>query len=253
MKKLLLLIIALLLVSPNIFPQDTGDYKLITVKEGETLNIIVSKYLRNKRFKLDLLRYNHLKANQIKAGINLKIPYSISKDRVARVKFFKGTVDKSLDDVTWTPIRQVASILLQKHHVRTAKDAKIEIQFDNGSIIQILDESIASLEEYSYTKSGVNFNLKRGSLFANVRKLRKRSTFSISTVTAVVGVRGTEFYVNIDENDKVKVEVYKGKVNVMAKNQLVVVKRGYETTVSKDSAPLKPSKIKVSRTIQWSK
>ena len=253
MKKIIILFITLVLFSTQIFAQDTGDYKIITVQEGETFNSIVAKYLRSKRFKYDLLRHNKLKAHQIKPGITLKIPYSISKDRVAKVKFFKGNVDKSIDNESWTAIRQIGTVLLQNHIIRTGDKSKIEIKFDNGSLIQVLENSIASLKDYSYNKIGVNFDLKWGSLFANVKNLRRKSTFNVLTVTAVVGVRGTEFYVNINENDKVKVEVYKGKVHVIAQNKRVEVKKGYETTITKGDPPLKPSKIKVIRSIQWSK
>ena len=67
-----------------------------------------------------------------------------------------------------------------------------------------------------------------------VTRLTQESQFSVSTVTAVAGVRGTFFYVNYDEDTKdVGVAVYSGAVSVEANeaDEGVIVESGYATIV----------------------
>ena len=256
MKKLIWLgMISFLFVATALFSKaNSGDFKLIKVEDGETLNKICDKYLKSRRYKKDLLRFNRLTAAKVKPGIELKIPYSISKDRAARIKFFRGTIQRETQG-KWTPVRRIGTVLLQHDRIKTGNRSKLEIKFDDGSLLQISSNTIISLKEYAYSRKGrtANINLKNGSLFANVKKLRRNSSFTVSTVTAVAGVRGTQFYVSIDDKKKVKVEVYKGKVEVGAQNKKVNVKAGQETIVNKGSTPQKPKRIKSPRKIKWAK
>ena len=256
MKKLMWLSLAsFLLITSALFSQaNSGDYKIIKVGDGENLNTIVNKYLKSKKYKNDLLRYNHISAAKVVPGTELKIPYSLSKERAARVKFLKGTVQREIQG-KWVTIRRAGIVLLQHDRIKTGNASKLEIKFDDGSLLQVSSNSIISLKEYAYSKKGrtANINLNNGSLFANVNKLRRNSSFTVSTVTAVAGVRGTQFYVSIDDKKKVKVEVYKGKVEVDAQNKKVDVKAGQETIVTKGSTPEQPKKISSPRKIQWAK
>jgi len=253
MKKLSFWTLVLVMVSSLVYSQSVGDFKTIVVKKGENLEKISGKYLKNQSFKSDLLRYNHITKSEIKPGITLKIPYSISKERAAKLKFFKGNVHKGDNSSNWKIIRQVGTILLQSDKIRTDHNSKAEIQFDNGSLLRVLDNSVVSLNNYNRSNGGINVNLKKGSIFANVNKLRRGSQFKISTVTAVVGVRGTQFYVSIDENNKMKVEVYRGEVEVLAGKRSVSVKKGYETIIINGKTPMTPRPIQVERSINWSK
>ncbi|GMT48857.1 MAG: hypothetical protein IEMM0008_0396 [bacterium] len=253
MKRTTLLIAALFLLSVTLFSQaSTGDYKVITVKKGETLDKIARKYLKHNSYKSDLLKYNHITASQIKLGKRLKIPYSLSKDRAARVKFLRGHVMRKTNG-KWFPVRRSGTVLLQHDVIKTGNKSKVELRFDDGSLLQLSSNSIMSLKEYSYSSKGrkANVNLKKGSLFANVNKLRRKSSFRVSTVTAVAGVRGTQFYVSIDKKKRVRVEVYKGKVEVSANNKVVSVKKNQKTEVANGETPDKPTKLTSTRRVKW--
>ncbi len=255
MKKTLLLMAALLLLSATLFSQaSTGDYKVITVKKGETADTIARKYLKYRSYKSNLMDYNHIKEAQVKPGMRLKIPYSISKERAASVKFLRGRVQRKTNG-RWMPIRRAGTVLLQHDVIKTGNKSKIEIHFDNGSLLQLSSNSTLSLKQYSFSSKGrkTNVNLKSGSLFANVNKLRRKSSFKVSTVTAVAGVRGTQFYVSIDKKKTVKVEVYKGKVEVSANNKVVSVKKNHKTEVTSGKTPKKPSKLTSIRRVKWAK
>ena len=66
--------VSLIFLVSTVFSQaDSGDYKVITVKEGENINTIAKKYLKSTRFKKDVLKYNRLSESKVKPGIKLKI------------------------------------------------------------------------------------------------------------------------------------------------------------------------------------
>ncbi|MDH5681570.1 MAG: FecR domain-containing protein [Spirochaetota bacterium] len=250
-----LALIAVFATAISIYARGTnGDFQVITVKSGENLDSIANKYLKSNRFKDDLLRYNRITAGDVKAGLNVKVPFSISKDRAARIKFLKGTVQRN-SGAGWVSVHRSGTVLLQNDVLKTGGNGQVEIQFDDGSLLKLSKNSRISLKQYSYSRKGrkSNINLKSGSLFANVNKLRRKSDFKVSTVTAVAGVRGTQFFVSIDKKEKVKVEVYKGQVDVNAKDKVVSVKSGQQTVVKKGSSPSKPKKIRTKRRVKWAR
>ena len=257
MKKIALWVGMLLMISPLVFSQaNSGDYILITVESGGSIDTVVQKYLKSSKLKSDLLRYNNMSASSVKPGTQLKIPYGISKERAAKIKFFKGKVERQSENGDWKAVRRVGEVLLQHDKLKTDKNAKVEIQFDDGSLMQMYGDSIISLQEYSYSKTkgrSANVKLDNGSLFANVNRLRKASGFQVTTVTAVAGVRGTQFYVALDEKKEMKVEVYKGEVEVASDNKKVSVKSGNETKVEQGGDPEAPKKITNPRKIKWAR
>ncbi|MDH5680958.1 MAG: FecR domain-containing protein [Spirochaetota bacterium] len=251
--RLYAIIIGILILSAGLFGDaSSGDYQVITVKPGENLDSIAVKYLKSTRFTSDLLRYNRLRARDIKAGLKIKVPYSISVDRAARIKFLKGQVERSKEGV-WSKVHRSGVVLLKKDRVKTGDNSLLELIFDDGSLLQLQSNSVMSLREFEYSRKGraVNLNLKKGSLYTVVARLGKKGRFQISTVSAVVGVRGTEFYVSVSKDDKVDVEVYKGKVNVKGSKKSVTVETGHKTSVKKGKEPSTPSKIRKTRQVRW--
>ena len=256
MKYTILLTITLILFSALAFSQDfSGDFKQITIKQNENLSVLADKYLKSKRFTSDLLRYNRLTEKLIRPGLSIKIPYDISKERVAKVKFLRGNALRT-NGKAWHYIRRSGLVLLQDEKVKTGAKSQLELQFDDGSLIQLAEKSSISLKDFRYGRKGrvANITLKSGSLFANVNKLRRKSEFKISTISAVVGVRGTQFHVSVKNNNTVRVEVYKGLVEVKGKKgQAIQVKTGYKTTIKNGFAPDTPTKITSRRKINWAR
>ncbi len=175
--------------------------------------------------------------------------------RTARMIFRKGTVlIQKNSKGSWKSYNPTMR-LTENDRIKTGKNSKAEIRFDDGTKMQLLSNTIATLKNYNLSKTGRKSNvvLKKGSVFANVSRLKRKSSFRVSTVTGVAGVRGTQFYVSINKKKKMKVEVYKGKVNVSAKNKTVIVKANQQTTVEKGKAPKKAKKIVKKRKIKWMK
>ncbi len=96
-----------------------------------------------------------------------------------------------------------------------------------GDVVRVGDRSFAKLKYYdgSYVrvapgsvlkiKDEKGIYLSRGRVLSKIRKVLGKKGFYVSTQTAVAGVRGTEFEVNVKSDSEVEVVVYEGKVEVV--------------------------------------
>ncbi|MDI6687822.1 MAG: FecR family protein [Desulfobacterales bacterium] len=103
--------------------------------------------------------------------------------------------------------------------ISTKKGSRIELKLPDNSLIRF-DElttfEIVSVEFDKKTKQrDVNVSMVLGKTWANVSKMfGQKGRFEVSTKTAVAGVRGTVYRVNVAEDNTVLVKVYWGEVGV---------------------------------------
>lgn len=101
--------------------------------------------------------------------------------------------------------------------VRTEKQARCEIKYNDGSIIRIDQQSIYTIEKVqeSSKQKEVESTLSIGSLWANIKKLASDAdNWLLRSPSAVVAVRGTIYRMDTAEDKSSKVLVYDGSVNV---------------------------------------
>jgi ferric-dicitrate binding protein FerR (iron transport regulator) len=180
------------------------------------------------------------------------IPEVYAKSRKAKITFKRGIVQvQKRGSKRWINYNP-AIILVEGDKVRAKKKSKAEIRFDDGSRIQLLSNSTIVLKKYSSSRTGRQSNVKlnKGSLFASVRRLKRKSTFQVTAVNTTAGVRGTEFYVSIDKKENVTVEVNTGVIEVEAENKKVIVRDLQGTIVKKGNAPRQPKTIN-RRNVKW--
>ena len=103
------------------------------------------------------------------------------------------------------------------------KDANIEVkansmavlQFANAAAITLKSNSTLSIASLSKNDSGkpvIELTQNTGSSFSKIAK--GQSEFSIRTPTAVAGVRGTSFELNVGDGKKTQIKLLEGKVAV---------------------------------------
>lgn len=103
--------------------------------------------------------------------------------------------------------------------IRTGKKTKIEIRFIDGSIIRLADNSemeISRLERDEKNKqNNTGLRAKVGNFWTRIKQVAGyKNNFEVTTPTAVAGVRGTVYRMEIKEDTTTMVRVYKGKVEV---------------------------------------
>ncbi len=102
--------------------------------------------------------------------------------------------------------------ILPNDIILTSKNGKVRIMFADKSVVTIRQNSRVKFSLVS--KKSQRMKVGRGGILAKVNKLRSKKGFNVNTPQGVVGVRGTKFVVEYDEDlNKKDVDVYKGSVD----------------------------------------
>ena len=122
---------------------------------------------------------------------------------IGQVKVSKGQVSieregRSLPAAVGTRV-QTADV------VRTGADGSIGITMDDDSLLSAGPNSVLSLDRYTFdpttSKGRFDASLNRGTLAVISGRIAKQApdAMTVRTPTAVLGVRGTEFVVSVNE------------------------------------------------------
>jgi hypothetical protein len=123
--------------------------------------------------------------------------------------------------------------------VRTGKGGRLELELPDGSFLRFDEDTSFTVLASGYEKKGkrrdVRIRMILGKAWARVsRLLMGRGRFAIETPTAVAGVRGTVYRLNLNRDRSAVVKVYDGEVEVRRKEKQEAQTRG--------PAPLKQPK-----------
>ena len=141
------------------------------------------------------------------------------KGEKAEVTLLEGKVDLIKKGMIKAQPLTLEDYVTNGDQISTKKSSRIELKLPDNSLIRF-DEfttfEIVSVEFDKKTKQrNINVNMVLGKTWANVSKFfGQRGRFAISTKTAIAGVRGTVYRVNVAEDDTVQVKVYWGEVGV---------------------------------------
>jgi hypothetical protein len=129
--------------------------------------------------------------------------------------------------------------------IETGLESKILLRLDDGSEVLLMSQSSLLLRR-EYQQSGTSlFQLLLGRLRAVVTKRYTGTpSFQLGTPTAIVAVRGTRFYVEVNSHEVTEVDVEQGTVQVTSRkdpDDFVLVKPGFSTRVGPDTIPEAPS------------
>lgn len=95
--------------------------------------------------------------------------------------------------------------------VKTNQESRCEIKLNDQSIVRIGEATTYQLRKDNPGRT-LNSELKKGRLWANIRKISRINKFQVRTPTAVCSIRGTIY--RIDADSSTKVAVYQGSVDV---------------------------------------
>jgi hypothetical protein len=250
-----LLIIAVLIVGLLCLTQ-TGfsNHYTYQLKPGETVNSVAFDYLANPAMLDALMEYNDITdPSVVQPGMEINIPYALSKDRRAKVVFVDGEVLAGVRGNV-APLRE-NDFLLENHRVLT-RDGRTELVLDEGTHLRIGANTRFVLDQFTYDRvtRKTNIRLEHGVIALRVTRLNGAAEFHVSTVSAVVGVRGTSFIVKYDEQlDETRIYVASGTVEVRHHDQMVAVPAGYATVVNQsilDPVHI-PAQIEWEDTVEW--
>ena len=140
--------------------------------------------------------------------------------RIASVSEVTGDVYvRSGSDAEFTALGDEAAHVLAGHSVRTGPDAGVTLNWVDGSRVRLGPQTTIRVRAATLNTSSKDttslFDLDAGRIWVRVLSaLGGKTKFEVRTPTATAGVRGTIFYVEVDESGKTSVAVYEGEVEV---------------------------------------
>jgi hypothetical protein len=171
---------------------------------------------------------------------------------VGTVATLEGTADVGHGD-TWAAAALGTPIMLGDQ-VRTGNPGRLSIVFQDDSVLTVSDDSQVVIDEQVFKPSAGAvrslIGLLRGKLNAVVGEYYHEpgSSYEVKTVTAVAGVRGTEFSVSYDPlTELTEVTAVSGLVHVHSMldptGPGVLVRASEITTVAPGQLPAPPHRV----------
>lgn len=107
---------------------------------------------------------------------------------------------------------KVGLIVKEQDQIKT-EDGSVDLQTKGGSAIRVREFTTVTVSSLAGGGSNdTKVQMGQGSILANVKKSSANETFNVVTPTAIAGVRGTSFSVEISGEGQPKVKVLEGKV-----------------------------------------
>lgn len=178
---------------------------------------------------------------------------AFAAEDVAVLNYIEGTVLTKLNDETEWGGAEINMMLQESDAIKTDAKSKAKIVLEDGSTVTVGPLSVFVIgsvtRDYNTGKKSATFDLQEGKARATVTKLTTSdSTFEIITPTAVAGVRGTDFMVEIDAaGEKSTITVFEGVVEVRSRIQNILdrvqVEKDQATDVGRNLGPAAPRKL----------
>ena len=162
----------------------------------------------------------------------------------AGVADFKGEV--TLHGPDGAVIAADRGILLTAESVIDTAKGSVLLNLQDGSQVLVKPHSHVVLKSPNQAP-GDWLQLTIGNVIAKIKKrLGNSPSFRMGTPTAVITVRGTRFQVEVDKQQRTRVEVYEGVVEVRGMGVGmggVMLQPGFRTNVRENRAPEKPERM----------
>ena len=216
------------------------ELQTIVVKPGDTLWSISNTYLKDPKKWNVILKYNRLPSSDPSIalpGMPLRVPTTLLKEeyRAAKLVYSLNEVLFRRTGVTdWQGVNMKME-LFKNDTLRTMAEARADVKFYTGEILNLFPNSIAVLRPPG--KKNVDVELLAGEL----RSVKSRVITASARITPKT--RDTEFGAKLKDDLTTLVQVTKGKVDVEAQGKTVEVLEGFASEVKMDMAPSQPVKM----------
>lgn len=145
---------------------------------------------------------------------------------VAKVTSLRGTA--SIERASQTTTATLGSELESKDIIATSANSKAQLTFKDNTIITMGKQSRFSIDEYLFDSSktsNAKFNVISGTIRTMSGKIGKIAPdkFTVTTKTATIGIRGTDFIVHVDTDGIISIFCLQGSIIVQNFNANEVI------------------------------
>lgn len=169
--------------------------------------------------------------------IFLLIGTSIIEASVGKITGLSGNA--TLERGSNTLPAKLGSSLEAKDSIVTTNDAKVQLTFNDNTIITVGKKSKFSIEEYLFdatTESTAKFNMVNGTIRAMSGKIGKIAPdrFAVKTKTATIGIRGTDFIIQTSESGESQFFCMQGAITIRSSDGegMILIPAGSYVTMS---------------------
>ena len=178
----------------------------------------------------------------------LMLPYfTVEAAKTAKIKFTIGSSELLPSGKTAWQTVKMGMAVRQGDRLRTALNARIELEMPDGSVVKINENSVFDVKELKTQEEDkedkMSFTLWAGNLWASFKKvISGRQSREIETPSAVVAIRGTTIEMDVANDATTTVRVVEGKVSVKSRDTggEVIVQSNQQTVVQKGKKPTPP-------------
>jgi len=130
--------------------------------------------------------------------------------------------------------------LKQKDSIFTEENSKVQIIFEDETVISIGKNSHFSIAEYLFEDEKApiaRFGMFGGAMRIITGKIGKVAPqkFSVTTKTATIGIRGTNFTVTLNDLGLFNAYCTYGEITILSNNTMHSIKQGFYISISKDN------------------
>ncbi len=234
------LLLAACLAAPLAGTARAEELQTVVVRPGDTLWSISNTYLKDPAKWNELLKYNKLPSSDPSIalpGMPLKVPVRLVKEqyRAAKLVYFLNEVLlRRPGTPDWAGVAMKMD-LFKSDTLRTRTNARADVKFYSGEILNLYPNSIAVLRPPGKKNTDVEL------LAGEMRGMRSRVVTASARITPKT--KDTEFGARLKEDLTTLVQVYKGKADVEAQGKTVEVQAGFAAEVKMDMQPSDPVKM----------
>ncbi len=178
----------------------------------------------------------------------------------AIVTFLEGTVQitsgkTGASETYKSPLKESLTLYVGDI-IEVKADSNVEFRLSDDSIVLAAAGTTMTIEDSAVNANGEVeksvFQLTIGRVWVYVvNSLKRLRPFSITTPTAIAGVRGTTFSLEVFGNGDTLLSVNTGVVELFSQNVVQQVTAGYQSMVRPGEPPMISSSISQSEKEQW--
>src|SRR3989339_246984 len=211
----------------------------IEVKAGDTLWGVATHYLKEPSRWPEILNFNDISAdpNNVLPGMKLKIPIVLIKEQLRSstvTSIIREVKVRRQVEINWAEAKQNMK-LYNKDCVRTLENSYAGIKSPLGNSMTIGPSSLVIIQPEEKSEET---RLLSGEIRTSNIPIRTPTAFVMPKITPKTPI--ADYKTKVKEDQSTVVAVYKGAVDVTAKNKTVTVPEGYSTEVKINLPPIEP-------------